>query len=573
MAYWLSLGLIAGAHLAYGGYFTGLPAPTPSPTAVVTPWPTDWVGELRQGRSSPGMPELSQVGLAWLCAYQDGHAVVQRNERRRPRGESLRSWFAELDWKQVEAVEVGLGWGFAEVKSEDGVAELGNWGMLLACPQGSLLLSPCELARQPVGHYALQQKIDHQRGVLQVRKFTGPRWVLLRERNFAPTPLLRGEPEVSLSGVDRARIREATLALGRFEQRLARDGQGLLPHVYEVLEGKSSDQDRVLLRHCLGSWSLAGFARWTKSVEDRQLGQRNLEAMVERFGHWREERMWMADGPVCQLGSQALFGLALRTLPGRNAWLGRCDRALGTALLEFQEPDGHFRSSRSLTGAAEVKQVDPEEDSAQDYFPGEAMGYLADRAADEPKGPWLAAYDRALEYYRARFERRPHPGAVPWLAWAAVRRFRIDGHVPSRELAFRVLDWQLQNLQPPEKADPFLRGGPTNPERKHYGNFASASTTGAQLEGLVAGHWLAGRVGDQARQQRYWQAILEHSRYLIQLQYREVDHLYWLDPELRLKLVGGIRDLPWSQQIQVDSVAHPLNAWASMLEQEGVSPR
>ena len=572
VTYALSLGLIAGGHLVYSGYFAGLPTPAHSPTPVTSPVAGGWLEELRQGRSPQSVSELDQAGLTWLCGYSGGHTVVFRSQRQRPRGDSLRTWFAELDWRNLEAVEVGLGTEYAEVKSDDGVVDLGNWGMLFACPQGPLVLSPCELARRPVGHFATYQKLDHQRGVLQVRKFAGPSWTMLRDRHFSASPLLRGESEVPLDSVDIARIRLSTLAAGRFQQRLAQEGEGLLPHLYNVVDGKSSEQDRVLLRLCLGSWSLASFNRWTGSVEDRELGQRNLEAMVERFGHWRNDRFWMADGAVCQLGSQALFGLALRVFSNDEAWLRRCEQALGKALLEFQEPDGHFRSSQALSGAPALKLVDPEDDVAQDYFPGEALCYLAERGSGEPEGPWLAAYNRGLEYYRARFERRPHPGAVPWLAWACVRRYRLDGHVPSRELAFRVLDWQLENLQPFEKMDPFLRGGPTNPDRKHYAAFASASGTGAQLEGLVAGHWLARKVGDATRQRRYMQAILEHSRYLVQLQYRDEAFLYWLDPELRRDALGGIRDLPWSQQVQVDSCAHAVNAWVELLEQEGLKP-
>lgn len=568
LGYALSLALIAGGHLSYGGYFAGLPRPDVSPTPMASSDPGDWLSDLRQQRPGPALPELSQPGLVWLCGYADGYQRVVRFDARRPRGQSLAQWFAELDWKGLDAVEVGLGVTFGEVLSNEGVVELGNWGLLFACPQGRLLLSPPELCRQGVGHFATYQKLEHQRGVLQVRKFSGPSWVLRRSDDFRPQPLVRGEVFVESATLDRGQIREATLRLGRFHQRRLAEGRGLLPYVYQVKEGKASEQDRVLVRTCLGSWSLASYAVWTGSLEDREASQRNLLAMVERFGHWRKDRLWMADGTVCQLGSQALLGLALLARPGADPWLDQCERALGLATLEFQEADGHFRTSLALSGAPEAKLIDPEDDVAQDYFPGEALGYLAVRITRDPDGPWREAYDRGLQYYSARFERRPHPAAVPWLAWAGVRRYRWDRHAPSRDLVFRVLDWQLQNLQPVEQVDRFLRGAPINPERKNYGAFALSSTVGAQLQGLVAGHRLAIELGDKAREQRYWQAILEHSRYLIQVQYREEDSLYWLQPELRSQALGGIRDLPWLHQVQVDSAAHALNAWVELLERQ-----
>lgn len=566
--YSLTLLALVALHLAYGGYFASIPeigAPTPSPTPQEAPW----LGRLLSGQAAgQGAPEfLQQKGLAWVSAYDKGSLVFHRSDFTHRRGPNLEKWLRQVDQTGVEAIEVGVSTEVANLGNSDPpMQEQGLWGLILSCPSGPLCLSPNEFARRGSSLYATFQSYQRDRGVLRARRYRALTWVLCKEREFQATPQLRGESLIRLTDVDYRQIQEAAESLGKFQIRQAEQGYDLLPYTYLVLEAKGSDQDRVLVRNCLGSWSLASYAGYSGNEKDAALCTRNLQTMVARYGRYQSGNAYITDTGYCFLGAQALFGMALLTHSQLTPELQNFERRLAQGVLATLQPDGHFSTSVMLAGFAPRSEPDPEKDANQDFFPGEALTYLACKAQREPKGPWLKAFDQAYPYYQARFRRRPAVAAVPWLVRASVERFRVDGNQVAKDFAFECADWHLANLQPYEQMDPFLRGSPINPENRRYGSYVATSAAGVQLEGMVKAFQLAAKIGDVPHQQRYRQTILELSRYLMQVQYRQAWELYWMAPELRQGALGGLRDLPWSHRIQVDSTAHALNAWVELLQ-------
>lgn len=568
--YWLALLSLILTHLGYSGYLTWLPTSGPDERRnPAAPNDGEWLLQMLRDQPVESPVQLAGVDLVWLAAYQNGYLQHTRLDYRRPPGVVLQSWLSELRGGGWETLEVGLGRRLTStsLNSLPPTWDTGLWGLLLATPAASICLSPGEFMRRGQSPKEIYSRLDRERGILQARSFSCDQWLIHSDSKVVP--LVRAEPLVDRSSLSYARIKSASLALARFQQRATNRNHELLPYRVLVSQGSFSEEDRLFVRNCLGSWSLANFASFTGDPKDQQLSQKHLETMIGQFGRWNRELALISDQPRVHLGSLALFGLALLNQPKATDQLKRFERGIAQSVLHSQQPGGHFLTSLWLPGHKVPAPLNPEKDPNQDFFPGETLLYLASRALQDPRGPWLKAFDHSFPYYRDRFRRRPHPAAVPWLVQACVQRYRVDGQPEAADFALVLSDWYLDHLQPYSEMDPFLRGSCINPEGKPFGRIAATAGVGVQLEGLVEAWWLARRLGDAARSERYRQAILESSRYLLQMQYRSVEELYWLTPARRELALGGLRDLPWEPRIQVDTTAHTLNAWLHLLSNCG----
>lgn len=568
LRYSLCLFALILAHLAYGGYFSG--PPTQAESKFDGEAITQWIQQVLDGKPTAPPDWLKDRGIAWADGYREGRLSYHQSGFSQTRETVLREWLSPGSAARLsEALEIGVASQVLDYgQQEPPRAEKGLWGLYLTGFSHDLSLAPNEFARSPRTLQKTFQHYQQSRGVLRARKFRGPQWLI---RNGQATPIVRGEALIPLAEVTPQRIQQAAIALGRFEGRLVRQNYGHFPYRFQVLDGKPSEQERILVRNVLGTWSLANFAKWTGKDQDREVALLNIKTTVGRFGHWVDDAAYIADREFAFLGSQAFVALAILNLPQPPADLLRWERGIAQAILKSvrKKDDGYsyFVTTLPLPGLPPPDPgYNPEKDPNQDFFPGETLTYLAAKARQDPAGPWLDTYDQVFPTYRQRFRRIPHPAAVPWLAQACVQRYRCDKSSEARDFAFEVVDWHLDNLQPFAEMDPFLRGSPINPNHKRYGPVSATSGPGVQLEGLVEAYWLARVLDDKPRQQRYQSAILETSRYLIQMQYRDPEELYWLAPALRAAPQGGLRDMPWDHRIQSDSAAHALNAWVHYLE-------
>lgn len=561
--YLASLLLLTLAHLTYGGYFAGPPTYQREASLEEQREIVDWLSRVWLEQSMGKPPAvLERPALFWVDGFREGNQPFHYHAFREPVAQGLEKVFRDPGLQDCEAVEVGLATELLDFgQQEPARGEHGLWGLYLNCGSSQVLLTPFEFSRTRRNYVNSYKHYSQNRGVVKARKFRGLQWILLKDRVI---PTRRGLPLVSLDEVPQ-RLEPATLALGRFEQAWVERSHGLFPYRYLVEEGRSSEQDRILVRNCLGSWSLANFARWTGQESDQNLAIKNLRVMVGRFGHRVGDLAYITDRDQAHLGSLAFIGLAILNLPEAPPDLREWEEAIARAVLASRLPSGHFHTTLALPGSPPLQNYDPEKDPNQDFFPGETLTYLATRAQRFPEGPWLKAFDEFLPVYQQRFRRKPHPAAVPWLAQACVQRYRCSPAGEAQNFAFEVIDWNLNNLQPWSEMDPFWRGAPIHPDHKLYGPYSATSGPGVQLEGLVEAWWLAREVKDLKRETRYREACLETARYLLQIQYHDPDLLYWLKPELRTQAMGGLRDLPWDHRIQSDSAAHALNAWLNML--------
>jgi len=550
--YSLCLAGISLGHLAYSGYFTSLPSSTKD-------IPGDLVAWLQQDQPD-------SKGLVWLNGYQNGNLILHREEFAKPRRPALRRWSQETPWQTCELVELGMATKVERLGSQNpGLPERGLWGLWLACPKGYLCFSPSYFAQQPQDLQATYTQIQSTRGVLQTRKFQAQIWRTRPKKemkSFSESQWLaqsRSDLRLDSDQLTWSQLESSTHLLAGYQLRQLGLHHGLLPYRWTIAEEKSHESGRILVRNCLGSWSLARYAKWTERSQDIERVGQHLSTMATRYAHWQGDQVFIADNDTCYLGSQALFGLALLYQPKLDNALVRVELGLAKAIKNSLQAEGYFQTSVNLPGSPPSKPLKPEQDGNQDFFPGETLTYLAQRGE-------LETFARALPYYQDRFRRLPHPAAVPWLTQACCVAYSKRANPEWAQFAFQCTDWILIELQPFELMSADLRGSPINPGKQNIGPFSASSGAGVQLEGLVHAYDLASRLSDRPRQERYLKAIREVSRYLWQMQIREPEQLYWLESGKRGNSLGGIRDLPWDYRVQIDSTAHALNAWVRLLE-------
>ena len=569
----VGLSVLLGCHLLYGGILT--PLPTSSPLADSQPDQVEaflqalWRGE-RPGAELD--PLLKQSGLCWVTAFREGRPFSQESSYWEARASALPRLLADPQLHEREAVEVGVATSLINYNHEmPGRQDAGVWGLLLRCSSGDLLLTPCEFPRRSQFLDGQSIKYRAERTVLREGKFQALTWVLRHDTRRRPCSLVRGDSIVAPEWASRENIKLATREVADYEQRQVRDHHGLLPYSYAMATGATSEEERNLVKVSLGGLSLANYARFTGREEDRKIATQHLKTMIARFGHRWEDGCAISDSEVSLLGVQALFGLALRTLPRPDAFCQEFEQGLARSLKASLHSDGHFRTGQALPGSAPKQEMDLEKDENQNPFPGMALMYLARRSREGSPVVTQESLDRSLQYYVDRFRRRPDKAAIPWLAEAFRQRFGQDRDPRAAESLYLLVDWNLDNLPAWNRMEPQMRGAMINSERLHYGPTCFTSDVGCQVQGLAAAYQVAQSLGNRERSQRYSKAIMEMSRYLRQMQIRDKEDLYWLPVPLREAPLGGLRDATWNYNLQIDSSSSALNAWVEWLSVSGES--
>ena len=83
-----------------------------------------------------------------------------------------------------------------------------------------------------------------------------------------------------------------------------------------------------------------------------------------------------------------------------------------------------------------------------------------------------------------------------------------------------------------------------------------ASSTGVYLEGLIDAHQMAKAVGDSGRQEKYRRSIIRGLRSVMQLTFLDDVDLYYVHQ--KDKVLGGVRETVYDNEIRVDNIQHNL---------------
>lgn len=382
--------------------------------------------------------------------------------------------------------------------------------------------------------------------------------------------ITRGNEVVGPAAVNRSAVEElARRSAGWLERGVHPDGR----MTYMFYPSGPSEPDPTRKNNAIRQWmatiALGRYARAHDDARLQDLVARNIDHnLAQQFV--RRELPDDEDGArqvgyvrmfgKGKLGAAALAALAIAEHPERERW-AEYERLLAATIDALRQPDGSFRTFIEPAGRSDQ----------QNFYPGEALLYLAHRYVEAPTPEGLEVFMRSFRYYR-RWHLEPRnrrPAFVPWhtQAYALVWRKTRDPELAA--FIFEMNDWLL-GMQPPPAAHrhPDTWGRFYDPERPELGS-PHASSTGVYLEGLIAAWSVADVMGDRERKARYGAAIRAGLRSAMQLQFVDEVDLYYVPRRARSRVIGGLRTRVFDNRIRCDNVQHNLMAQLEILERFG----
>jgi len=392
---------------------------------------------------------------------------------------------------------------------------------------------------------SLAQQLTNQKdaiGAIKLARFRTVHW-------YQPVgstqivSLQRGLMVLPPEAVSRAGLDTALDRLGRYliyrQQRT-----GHFSYQYEPALDVYSHSDNVV-RQAGATLALATYAkhqgtRTAVEAADRSL-KYHLQGLTDFPGSEGAAFIATEDGSN-KLGVTALISIALAEHPDAKRYAATRAR-LVKGILQLQRPSGMF-----LTAFPPVVDV-----GAQDYFPGEALLALARAYEHEPQAEILAAFDRALGFYRSYFEESPSPAFVPWQVQAFAAMAQQTQRRDYVDYVFTLTDWLAERQLTRKNCDwPELWGGIA----AYQPNRAGVATA-SYLEAFTDALHLARQVKDQERANRYEQVVKLAARFVMQLQVKPEEAYF---ARSQLDAVGGIRTNPALNLLRIDHCQHALVA-------------
>ena len=369
-----------------------------------------------------------------------------------------------------------------------------------------------------------------------------------RQLHLAPfsaplcTDLSYGAPAVQPETFDRAELDRLIAGMTDWLAANLRD-DGHLTYKYWPSRGRESEADNPI-RRFMGTLALIRTAQVQGDPALMARAAANLQFNLDRF-YRSENGLGLIDwqGQV-KLGAVALAALAILLHPDRARWREPY-RRLSVTVDSLQGFDGAFRSFL----------LPAERNDNQNFYPGEALLFWANRLQADPAEGLQARFLASFAHYRAWHRRARNPAFVPWHSQAYALAFAVLRQRDLRDFVLEMNDWLLPLQQWGQPLAPDFWGRFYDPERPDYGP-PHASSTGVYIEGLAAALALALEAGETARATRYERAIWRAARNLRQLQFKGPIDAFYI--RRRSKVLGGLRTETYNNEIRVDNVQHGL---------------
>jgi hypothetical protein len=242
-----------------------------------------------------------------------------------------------------------------------------------------------------------------------------------------------------------------------------------------------------------------------------------------------------------QLGTTAQLCLALVEGPTPAAY-EEIRRKLVAGMLWLQVDTGRFGTAFPPSDILDT----------QDRYPGQALVALAACYAMSPEGPILESFNKALAYYRPRFESTRSPAMTPWHIQAFARMALLTKKDDFADFALMLADCVCDHQLKPNPDVPGELWGAIVAQTLPAGD-----ATTVFVAALADAYDLAKNRGDTARAERYREAIRQGTRFILQLQVRPDECFYIRSPR---DAVDGIRSDPLTCTLRIDGVQHAILA-------------
>ena len=255
-----------------------------------------------------------------------------------------------------------------------------------------------------------------------------------------------------------------------------------------------------------------------------------------------------------KLGAIALAALSMVEHPERQSF-ARYEHAILRTIDALWHDDGSFTTFYKSPSVVKKH-------SNANFYPGEALLLWA-AIYDESRDPvLLERFMKTFRFYRQWHLGNRNPAFIPWHTQAYYKVWKTTQNEELRDFVFLMNDWLL-GVQQWESAERFpdTQGRFYDPKRP-FGP-PHASSTGVYLEGLIDAHQMAKASGDSGRQEQYRRSIIRGLRSVMQLTFLDDVDLYYVYQ--KDKVLGGVRETVYDNEIRVDNIQHNLMAILKIL--------
>ena len=388
---------------------------------------------------------------------------------------------------------------------------------------------------------------DLSRG-LRLRRFAARQYLVFLGPEPSAVALHRGNQVVRREDVTKSAVAGLARRMSSWLARqVKRDGR--MTYKYWPSNGRESRSNNMI-RQWMATLALVRVGEHYRDADIMALAARNIRYNLAAFYRETDGLGAIEYRDKAKLGAIAIAALALAEHPDRSDFTD-VEAALRRSVEHLWANDGSFRTF-----------LMPENrNDNQNFYPGEALLYLASLYRESGDPALLARMMTSVEYYRAWHLAARDPAFVPWhtMAYAEIwRRTRDPG---LRDWIFEMNDWLL-DMQQASLDPPDIDGRFYDPRRSHFGP-PHASATGVYLESLIQAFRVARDTGDLARAEAYRRAIVGGLRSLLQLEFKDPVDMYYVSKRDRVR--GGLRTTVYNNEIRVDNVQHGLMAMLEIL--------
>lgn len=473
----------------------------------------------------------------------------------------LRQELGEVRAGQVDALEIDLAHGFAPVVDTLDHNQRGLLGFEVARGPHRTTYAPTRMITTNRSASRVVEVFHDAYGGsgatedLSLRGFDADQFLVVLQPVLEAHRLERGNQTVHVSEVDRS-VAQAWVdgAVGWLRNNVHADGR--MTYAYWPSAGtEAPPSTHNMIRQWMATVALGRSAAARDDGALKALLEANIRYNLAHFYETRGDLGVIQWNGKVKLGALAIAAMALSEHPERHRWAAEragLERAIDTLWNE----DGSFRTF-----------LEPaDRNDNQNFYPGEALLFLAGLYDTRRDPDLLARLMRSFRYYRAWHldPANRNPAFVPWHTQAYFTLWSVTGDAELAEFIFEMNDWLVELQQwdgaphPDMEGRFYARGG-------HFGP-PHASATGVYMEGLIDAFALARRVGDSVRAERYRLALVRGLRSQLQLQFADEVDMFYVGVDQRPYVEGGVRTTVYDNRVRCDNVQHPLMALLMVLE-------
>ncbi len=370
----------------------------------------------------------------------------------------------------------------------------------------------------------------------------------------------RGNTVVPIEDVTQENVRAlANLAIEWMVANVHDDGR--ITYIYWPSVSQEAPGRNNMIRQWMATNALDQAAADRDDPALWDLVERNIDYNVAHFYKPGNDGAGVIElGGKAKLGAMSLAAMSIVDHPKRDKW-AEVEQGLRKTIDSLWHEDGSFTTFAFPPGRSDQ----------QNYYPGETLLFWANLYAREHDEELRERFMKSFEYYR-RWHLEPrnrNPAFVPWHTQAYYTMWEQTKDEELKDFVFEMNDWLIAEMQQWEGdvVYPDELGRFENRPKKF--GAPHASSTGVYLEGLIDAYRLAKVVGDAERTERYRVAMVRGLRSVMQVQFVDEVDMFYVRPEHRPYVRGGMRTTIYDNRIRCDNIQHNLMGILKILRELG----